>query len=802
MKFFVVFFACLATTIGYTIPDRYHSYFEMVALLDSFASRYPNIAHQCTIGFSQTESLPILAMKISDNPGLDEDEPSILFTGVHHGCELLGCEICLYLCNHLLANYDTNALIRKIIDSTEIWVVPIVNPDGQGVVFAGLDSFWRKNTRDNNNNGVFDLDYDGVDLNRNYNFLFDSGGSGNPSSRTYRGQNPVSEAETRAMTDLAKRENFLLEICYHSDKDSAQGERVYYPWRWGNANSPDFPFIKPIAESIAKRIKNDLGNGTYTPVIGLVDGGLYRNYLYHAFGTFAYTIEVSTRYIPPEEWVDSICERNLAGAYYLLERTFGPAIAIRVFDSLSGSPLRAKIKIIGIDSTYPIMIPRFSDSIFGRFRRIVNPGNYTIEVSKAGYSTKQVKASVNDSPVELNINLTPTAWSQVQSIPKLPSNKPVGGGASLVTVNDSLIFALKGNNTRDFYCYNINNDFWAFVDSIPYGLNQKKKVKNGAALCYDQKQYLYLTKGNNTKEFWRYNLRPTANERKWVLLPDVPGEKRLKGGTGLVYVPDSFVYLLKGSGTKEFYCFHLPYGPWQQLPSPPGEKGFKRGSALALADDSLIYCLKGGSKTNEFYVYNIKDSSWRRLASLPIKGSSGRNKRVKDGGALIFTNGFGWALKGGNSSEFWQFFSPQTLSDTGYWTEKEQLPTGPSNKKVKAGGALTSASKFIYAFKGAKTNEFWVYYDWSKFSIDSYSLSQKHLRRIKNRTTINFDSYILPNTNLVIYNSLGVKVASETIKGTQMWQPFLKSLPSGVYFIKVISNDKTQHRIIKKIIIR
>lgn len=803
MKFLISFLLFVTITFGYTIPARYHSYNEMAAELDSLVLLYPNIAQLYTVGLSQTESLPILALRISDNPAIKEDEPSVLFTGIHHADELMGCEVCLFLINHLLANYDTNALTKRIIDSTQIWVVPIVNPDGHGVVFAGMDSFWRKNKRDNNNNGIFDLDFDGVDLNRNYNFLFDSGGSSDPQSRTYRGPFPFSESETRALTDLAKQENFVLEICYHGDMDSIEGERVYYPWRWGNAYSPDYPFIKPIAEQIAAKTINDAGTGTYRPSLGLVDGGLYRNYLYYTLGTFAYTVEVSTDYMPPEQRVDSICERNLPGAYYVLERTFGPSITGRILDSITGNPLRARVRIIEVDSAYPMIVSRYSDSIFGRFRRIVNPGNYTLEISKPGYGNKQCQVTVTDIPASVTIYLAPTAWTQLQSIPKFPSNRAVGSGANLVTVDDSLIFALKGNNTRDFYSYNVPGDFWVWVDSFPYASERKRKIKQGSAICYDQDKYLYLTKGNNTAEFWRYNLKPTRNDPIWIRLNDVPGEKRLKGGTGIAFVPDAtdgYIYLLKGARTNEFYRFRLPNGPWEPLPNAPGEKGFKKGSALAFNQDSLIYCLKGSAKTNEFYAYNVQDSSWRILSSLPLRGNSGRTKKVKDGGALIFADAKCFVIKGGNSLEFWTFIPPTNSPDTGHWIEREPLPLLPSDKKVKAGGALTAASGYVYGFKGAKTTEFWVWSDLSNpvFSSGQTGYYTKVNKTLNNNLTLlmnpqskelRITGNIAADTKLNIYNTLGEKVLSQNIMTPLPNSIPLATLTEGVYFIRLIANN-------------
>jgi hypothetical protein len=262
------------------------------------------------------------------------------------------------------------------------------------------------------------------------------------------------------------------------------------------------------------------------------------------------------------------------------------------------------------------------------------------------------------------------------------------------------------------------------------------------------------------------------------------------------------------------------------LANAPGEKGFKKGSGLATSQDSLIYCLKGGAKTNEFYVYNIWDSSWRKLASLPLEGSTGRNKRIRDGGALIFAYGKCYALKGGNTLEFWEFTPPTAPTDTGQWTELEPLPLLPSGKKVKGGGALTATQNYIYALKGAKTSEFWVWYDWRKpllgekvvalglvpklaESVERSETERKSCaecneannhfwlpRTSLGATILNTNNRTLrivdvksPDTKLEIYNSCGRKILSNPLHPNRAQTVFLQTLASGIYFIRLTAHN-------------
>jgi hypothetical protein len=376
------------------IDPRYHTYAALVHELDSIARQNPTIVHLDTLGWSTRDSLIIPAVKISDHADQEEDEPAILFIGGHHAEEVLGTEICLYMIRDLVTRYNQDSARTHWINNREIWFVPLLNPEGHEVVLTDLDTIWRKDKRDNNDNGIFDLDYDGVDLNRNYDFHWSGGGTMDPTSENYRGPYPFSENETRAIRDLARAHKFVFAISYHSPRTGI-GEVVYYPWRDPSGYPPDILFIRQVVDSVAKSIVNDNGNGRYSPMIGDTLDGMCRNWLYGVCGTFAYEIEVSHACQPPGGKVDSICIRNLPGAYYLLSRSGATGITGHVIDTLTGQPVSAEVIVDGYyDPDLPV---RKSDPRFGRFLRIVTAGTYDLTVRKWGYAPKSV-AGVKVAP--------------------------------------------------------------------------------------------------------------------------------------------------------------------------------------------------------------------------------------------------------------------------------------------------------------------------------------------------------------------------------------------------------------------
>jgi hypothetical protein len=383
------------------VDSEYHTYEQMLALMDSLANAYPNITHLDTIGESQQFGYLIQAIKISDNPDMEEDEPAILIDGLHHAREPVGTESCLAIMDHLLSNYGIDTQVTNWVDSSEIWIIPMLNPEGwKYIVDDSLSSpWWRKNQRDNNENGVFDPDSDGVDINRNYDYNWIIGGSGDPGSWVYRGPAPFSEKEVKAKRDLTLAQKFVVSISYHS-----YGEVVFYSWS-ELPPAPDKQLMGEIADSIALRIPKFSGNGWYDAVPSDCLNGFSRCWMYVVAGTLEFTIETAPEFIPPGEDGLQIAQDNVAGALYLLDRISGPGLTGHITDAATGEPLSATVKVLEISD--PILTPRTSDELYGRYFRLLLPGSYTVEISKEEYETVTINNfQVNSGNLtELNIQL-------------------------------------------------------------------------------------------------------------------------------------------------------------------------------------------------------------------------------------------------------------------------------------------------------------------------------------------------------------------------------------------------------------
>ena len=382
---------------------QYPSYNEVVEKLNYYAATYPQIVKPDTLGYSQTWNLMIPMLKLSDHPELKEDEPVILFDGLHHAREPVGMECTLTILDYLLKNYGTDARVTSWVNDNEIWFIPIINPEGyKFLVDNNLSSpWWRKNLHDNNMNGIIDQAYDGIDLNRNYDWGWITGGSGDPASWVYRGEVPFSESETEAKRQWALVQKPVLSITYHS-----YGEQILYSWL-DRPLSPDNNLIVEIADSMSARLPRIEGSGNYSVDPTECTTGYSQCWMYGELGTIEYTVETANEFVPPLSVGLQVAQDNLQAALYLLDRVKGPGITGHIFDSKSGLPVSARIKIEQL--TDQLVSPRLSDSTFGRYYRLLQPGTYSVQFSKVGYITQIVENVIvgGDKLTELNIVLQP-----------------------------------------------------------------------------------------------------------------------------------------------------------------------------------------------------------------------------------------------------------------------------------------------------------------------------------------------------------------------------------------------------------
>ncbi|MDZ7344243.1 MAG: M14 family metallopeptidase [candidate division KSB1 bacterium] len=292
----------------------YHTYAELNDELHKLAAEFPQIVQVSSIGQS-VQGRELWAIKISDHVTQDEAEAEVVFLGGHHAREWIAVDVPLLLANHLVKSYGSDTTITRRLQQSEVWIVPLVNPDGHQYSVTN-DRLWRKNRR-NNGDGTF-----GVDLNRNYSYQWGGpGSSGDTFSEIYRGPAPFSEPETRAVRDFLLRRETKALISYHNFS-----QLILYPWGYTSAPAPDFQLLQGLAVAMADRVRAVHGV-TYTPQQSAelyLASGDTTDWLYGERGVPNFTIELRPRsVIPgfelPESEIAPTFEENLPAALFLID---------------------------------------------------------------------------------------------------------------------------------------------------------------------------------------------------------------------------------------------------------------------------------------------------------------------------------------------------------------------------------------------------------------------------------------------------------------------------------------------------
>lgn len=288
--------------------DHFFDYERTLVELQIAQASHPELVQLIDIGDSweKTQNAAerdIWAVKISDHVQRDEDEPEVLIMGLHHAREIITPAIVLDYMNLLLAGYGQDPYLTYLVNNRQIWLIPIVNPDGLEYVFNN-DLWWRKNRR-RNDNGSF-----GIDLNRNYgyNWGYDNAGSSpNPGSSTYRGTAPFSEPETAALRDFVLTRQFRTSLSYHS-----YGRLMIYPWGYAVEKTPDHNSFVALADSMVAY--NDYLPGLGIETVGYFVNGDSDDWLYGEqtlkAKIFALTPEVGTQFHPDTTEIDQLIREN------------------------------------------------------------------------------------------------------------------------------------------------------------------------------------------------------------------------------------------------------------------------------------------------------------------------------------------------------------------------------------------------------------------------------------------------------------------------------------------------------------
>lgn len=323
----------------------YYTYQEAMDRLDSLHTAFPQIVGQkINIGCSW-EQREIWAIKVSDNPEINETEPAVLYSGVIHAREPIGASICIDLIRYLCQHYNEPE-IKFIVDNCELWFTPILNPDGYVYNETYLGGLWRKNRRPEPGQ---------VDLNRNFPFKWgydNCGSSPNPVSEIYRGPNAASEPETQALIQFCQNHKFYATITYHS-----YGNDILFPFGYDLIMPADSLRFFEMAESLS--LVNHYRYGTPWQILYLVNGSA-EDWLYGTNKTLNFVFEVGEEFWQPDsQIIAKQFAENLYANLYLARQAIlygsGQTIPDEISLDIWPNPSKGFTVIqFGLDSNYDV----------------------------------------------------------------------------------------------------------------------------------------------------------------------------------------------------------------------------------------------------------------------------------------------------------------------------------------------------------------------------------------------------------------------------------------------------------------
>ncbi len=343
--------------------DTYPTYDAYVTMMNQFETSYPNLCRIINIG-TTVQGRSLLVAKLSANVDVEENEPEVLYTSSIHGDEITGYVNMLRMIDSLLSTYGTDPGVTGMLDSMEIYINPLANPDG---TYAGGNSTVYGATRYNAN---------GVDMNRNY-----------PDPED--GQHPDGNAwqpETVAWMNFADAHSFIIAANFHGG-----AEVVNYPWDTWYRRCPDDAWWIDVSRQFADTVHHhspstyldDLNNGITNGYDWYTISGGRQDYMNYFKGCREVTIEISNTKLPSASSLPTYWGYLHVSLFEYLHHALDGIRGV-VTDAVTAQPVGATIFVIGHD-TQADSSQVYSDPDIGNYHRMIETGTYDIIFSAPGY---------------------------------------------------------------------------------------------------------------------------------------------------------------------------------------------------------------------------------------------------------------------------------------------------------------------------------------------------------------------------------------------------------------------------------
>jgi len=275
-------------------PSYFRTYEQLKGALTELAAKYPNLVELTDIGDSGdktrgTADRDVLAIKLTNKAVNVGKKAGAFYIAGEHAREIANPEMMMKFATQLLTGYGTDAEATALLNTREITIVPMLNPDGHSVVEKGYDNVMGGNTMQRKSTSP----PAGTDINRNYDFRWGGpGASSNPSNDTYRGASAASEPETRAVQDAVLATKPGIFIDWHS-----YSRLNLFPWGDTDKPAPDAAGLGALANKFSTY-------NHYTPEQSIKlypTSGTSIDYVYGATKAPAFVIETGDSFLQSDK---------------------------------------------------------------------------------------------------------------------------------------------------------------------------------------------------------------------------------------------------------------------------------------------------------------------------------------------------------------------------------------------------------------------------------------------------------------------------------------------------------------------
>jgi len=367
------------------------SYAQMRSDFEAYAAAHPAIAEFHVTGQS-VQGRDIFALRISDNVQVEEDEPEVVFWANIHGDEYTSGEIAYRWAMQLIDAYGVDPTLTGYVNDLEIWVIPLLNPDGH-----------ENGTREN---------FNGVDLNRDFGWNWEDGWGGSLAA--------YSQPETRSLQEFCLEENVSLSATLH-----CEGNIFLYPWCYSPNDVPEHDLVLSVGSLYANAASYALIESwddyeTHGELLDLIHGG---------YGSLCYTAEIS---LDLGLFEDSYA-KNTAGMELFCSRADSGLHGL-VTDAQTGQPLRATVTISGSP------FPAYTDPALGDVHRLADQGTYDVTVWANGYVPATISGLqvVHGATTDFEVALQPGADKHAFFVTSVNQSDPNNAYHNVTRPSDAL----------------------------------------------------------------------------------------------------------------------------------------------------------------------------------------------------------------------------------------------------------------------------------------------------------------------------------------------------------------------------